>query len=113
MKHIIRLLLCAAAILMLQGCSTTRRIPEGEMLYTGIKKVKIIPPAGEKTPAGVASGINDAVAYPPNYAILGSSSLKFPLPYGLWVWNNWPNPEKGSNTGFSRNSPPSRYSFPT
>lgn len=95
MKHIIRLLLCAAAILMLQGCSTTRRIPEGEMLYTGIKNVKIIPPAGEKTPAGVASGINDAVAYPPNYAIFGSSSLKFPLPYGLWVWNNWPNPEKG------------------
>ena len=71
MKHIIRLLLCAAAILMLQGCSTTRRIPEGEMLYTGIKNVKIIPPAGEKTPAGVASGILEHAAYPPIYAPIG------------------------------------------
>jgi len=95
MKRVIRFLLCATGILVITGCSTTKRIPEGEMLYTGIKKVKIIPPEGEKTPSGVASEINEAVAYPPNYAILGSSSLKFPLPYGLWVWNNWPNPEKG------------------
>lgn len=48
MKHIIRLLLCAAAILMLQGCSTTRRIPEGEMLYTGIKNVKSSPPPAKR-----------------------------------------------------------------
>jgi len=95
MKRVIRFLLCATGILVITGCSTTKRIPEGEMLYTGIKKVKIIPPEGEKTPSGIASEINEAVAYPPNYAILGSSSLKFPLPYGLWVWNNWPNPEKG------------------
>lgn len=81
--------------LLTAGCSTTKRIPEGEMLYTGIKKVKIVTPEGEKPAPGLSSMINSSVAYKPNYALLGSSSLKFPLPFGLWVYNNWPNPEHG------------------
>ncbi|WP_300916153.1 BamA/TamA family outer membrane protein [Duncaniella muris] len=31
----------------------------------------------------------------PNNALLGSASVRYPFPLGLWVYNNWPNPPKG------------------
>ena len=90
-----RVVAALAAVWLFAACSTTRRIPEGEMLYTGIKKVRIEAPAGEKTPEVVAAAVNKAVAYPPNNALFGSSSIKIPFPLGLWVYNSGPEPEKG------------------
>lgn len=85
----------ALAALGLVACSTTKRIPEGEILYTGLKGVKINAEAGEKVPESVASELNKAVAVPPNNALFGSPSIRIPFPLGLWVWNNMDNPEKG------------------
>lgn len=34
------------------------------------------------------------MAYPPNNALLGSSSIRFPLPFGLWIYNAFVNKEK-------------------
>lgn len=31
----------------------------------------------------------------PNNALLGSASVRYPFPLGLWVYNNWPNPPQG------------------
>lgn len=40
---------CMAAILiLLASCSTTKRIPEGEMLYTGLKKSRFSPRQARK-----------------------------------------------------------------
>ncbi len=51
-RHILYLLIAIATA----SCSTTRRIPEGEQLYTGVKKVEIAPTAsGEQIPAGLTS----------------------------------------------------------
>lgn len=35
-----------AAVLLLAACSTTRRLGEGEVLYTGVKKIRIEPDSG-------------------------------------------------------------------
>lgn len=83
------------ACFILAGCSTTRRIPKDELLYTGLKGVEIETPGEEKFPAGVRSSLTEAVSVKPNNALLGSPSVRYPFPLGLWVYNNWPNPPKG------------------
>ena len=69
------------------ACSTTRNLPEGETLYTGIDKLEVV--NEDKTLAGVTAltEVEAALAYAPNNAILGSSSLRWPVPFGLWVYN--------------------------
>ncbi|MDE7427351.1 MAG: BamA/TamA family outer membrane protein [Muribaculaceae bacterium] len=83
------------ALLITGACSTTRRIPEGELLYTGVKKINI---ARDADSARIATGITEAIdeavdVAPNNY--LSIIKWRYPFPLGLWVYNNWPNPEKG------------------
>lgn len=77
------------------SCSTTRRIPEGEMLYTGTKGVDIRMPAKSPEYQVLNSQISSAVKAKPNNSLFGSSKYRIPFPLGLWVYNNWPNPEHG------------------
>lgn len=63
------------------ACSTTKRIPEGEVLYTGLKGVKITPDS-VKIPSGVGVALHDAVDVAPN------KKMWFLFPVGLWV-HNW------------------------
>ena len=49
--------------------------------------MKIKPPPA-KMPLAEVEG---ALAYPPNNALLGSSSIRVPLPFGLWVYNAFVN----------------------
>jgi len=88
------LALMAAAVAVLPSCSTTRRLPEGEILYTGIKKLDIRPDSARRVPPGMASAISNAVDVAPNnyFKLL---RWRYPFPLGLWVYNNWPNPERG------------------
>lgn len=87
--------LAVVTVAMLSSCSTTRRIPDGEQLYVGLKKVEISGYDKEKVPEGVASQLNEAVAVAPNNAIFKSPYYRWPFPVGLWVYNNWDNPPKG------------------
>ena len=82
-KYIWITLVCA----FLMSCSTTRNLPEGETLYTGIDRLEVV--NEDKTPEGEAAlaEVEAALAYAPNNAILGSSTLRWPLPVGLWVYN--------------------------
>ncbi|MDE7385986.1 MAG: BamA/TamA family outer membrane protein [Muribaculaceae bacterium] len=92
MKRYILYLLTA---LVTASCSTTRRLPEGEQLYTGVKKVEIAPsPSGETIPAELASQLKETVAVAPNNYI-SMLNWRYPFPLGLWVYNHWPNPEHG------------------
>lgn len=80
--------------LVAASCSTTRLIPADEILYTGVKAVKIAPSDSTKVPAAMASSIKSAVDVAPNnyWKLIG---WRYPFPLGLWVYNNWPNPESG------------------
>ena len=84
----------AVAALLMSSCSTTRRIPDDEKLYTG-KKMRIEAPADDKSlPAPVAAKLTSSVDVPPNnyWKLLG---WRYPFPLGLWVYNNWSNPPSG------------------
>ncbi len=88
-------LIAAACAAMLAGCSTTKRIPEGEQLYIGVKKIDIKAPEGEKVPEVVEAKLSEAVSVPPNNALFKSAKYRIPFPIGLWVYNNWDDPGKG------------------
>lgn len=94
------LLLLPAAMLVFAACSTTSRLPEGEVLYTGVKKIDISAPEGTKVPQSVKSQLDNAVSVPPNNAILKSPKYRFPFPIGLWVWNHWSDSCKGIKRWF-------------
>lgn len=88
-------LIAVACAAMLAGCSTTKRIPEGEQLYIGVKKIDIKAPEGEKVPEMVEAKLSEAVSVPPNNALFKSAKYRIPFPIGLWVYNNWDDPGKG------------------
>lgn len=94
MKTIKFSILIILTIWISTACSTTRRIPEGEILYTGVKSTDIITADGAPAPEGMVGDIKDAVNVAPNNCLI-SPSIRYPFPLGLWVYNNWPNPEKG------------------
>lgn len=69
------------------SCSVTKNLPDDEILYTGIEKVVV--QEMDSTQAGEAAleEIRAALDYPPNNALLGSSTVRLPLPFGLWIYN--------------------------
>ena len=81
---------------ILTGCSTTKRLGEGQVLYTGVKKVEIIPPEGEKIPDALSGELKSAVNVKPNNPMpFMSPYVRTPFPIGLWVYNNWNPDSKG------------------
>ena len=74
---------------LLVSCSTTKNLPEGEILYTGIDKLEV--QNEDKSSAGITAltEVEAALAYAPNNAIFGSSSMRWPFPIGLWVYNDF------------------------
>ncbi len=83
----------------LAACSTTSNLPEDEMLYTGIKSVTVNGRQGTVAEATALTEVEAAIAYAPNNSFMGSSSLRTPLPIGLWVYNGLVNKQ---NSGFNR-----------
>ena len=83
------ILLCL--LFLLAACSTTKNLPEGEILYTGIKQIEVAQPDESKEGEEALAEINAALAYPPNNALLGSSSIRLPFPFGLWMYNAFVN----------------------
>lgn len=68
--------LCVALCLV-SACSTTRKIPEGEYLYTGLKGVDYTAPDSVRIPSGLKEVITEAVDVP------GNKPTLFVLPAGL------------------------------
>ena len=88
-----RLLILTAICLALLSCSTIRNLPEGEVLYTGIKDINIV---DRKENASTSIGdeavaeISATLACAPNAAIAGSSKHRG-IPFGLWWYNSFAN----------------------
>ena len=78
-------------VMLFSACSTTRNLPDGEVLYTGIRKIAIQNEDSTKAGQAALEEIEAALAYPPNNAIFGSSSLRTPFPFGLWIYNGFVN----------------------
>ena len=61
---------------------------------TGVKKIEIVGADNQKVPGSVKAKVETAVDVAPNNYIK-ALKWRYPFPLGLWVYNNWPNPEKG------------------
>lgn len=87
------------ALLVAGGCSSvsqTRKLSDGETLYTGVKKLEIKPTDNEKLPEEMVSNIKEAINVPPNNPMPFMSPYKrTPFPIGLWIYNNWSDSAKG------------------
>lgn len=77
------------SMILLTGCSVTRHLPEGEVLYTGLKKQTVL--NSDKSPEAKAAliEIEAALACAPNNALFGSSRKRLPFPIGLWIYNRF------------------------
>ncbi len=90
MKHIkyIAYIFVIPACFLLNNEEFCRR---GKCLYTGIKKIEVTNEDKSKEGEEALTEIEAALAYPPNNALLGSSSIRIPLPFGLWMYNAFVN----------------------
>ena len=70
----------------LAACSTTEKLAEGEVLYTGVKKLKVNAPKDVEVPSGVESNISTLIDVPANNSLY-SPYIRTPFPVGLWLYN--------------------------
>ncbi|MDO4164487.1 MAG: BamA/TamA family outer membrane protein [Bacteroides sp.] len=82
-------------LLLLSACSTTKNLPEGEVLYTGQKSMIVENASSTEVGITAMEEVEAALATAPNNAILGSSTMRYPFPVGLWVYNGFAKYEKG------------------
>ncbi len=81
-----RALFLIFAGLIFAGCSTTRRLGEGEVLYTGVRRMRIVPDSGVVVTAAASSAARRPLSVAPNNPLV-SPWLRTPLPIGLWAYN--------------------------
>ncbi len=94
-KYINYILGSCLLLIFFAGCSTTKNLPEGEVLYTGIKKIDVADPQQTIAYDEAMDEIESALSYPPNNSLFGSSSKRIPFPIGLWIYNGFVN-KKGA-----------------
>lgn len=88
-------ILAAVGLLLLGGCSTTRRIPEGEVLYTGVRHLRIEPDSGVVVTTAAEDAAREPLSVAPNNPLY-APWVRTPFPLGLWAWNYCYTPrEKG------------------
>lgn len=75
-------------LVMIESCSTTKRIEDGELLYTGVKKMEILSNDSTDLPGDIEDKIKEVLSVAPNNPLF-SPYVRSPLPIGLWVYNNW------------------------
>lgn len=84
------------ALLILAACSTTRRLQDGSVLYTGVSKFDVKAPQGEKLPSEMLSNLKGIIDVKPNNPMpFMSPYVRTPFPIGLWVYNNWNDSANG------------------
>lgn len=79
-KYTIRTLAIGGAVCLLSACSIHKYRPEGDVLYTGIKSIKVEDNDHSADAENALLAVEEQLAYPPNNSMFGSSSTRLPLP---------------------------------
>lgn len=83
-------LIVALSLVSMGSCSITQFQTEGDVLYTGIKSIKVEDNDKSKEAEQALLAMETQLAYPPNNSIFGSSSARWPLPlYRPWLYLNY------------------------
>ena len=97
-QNIIALMTALAGLTVVTSCSTTRAIPDGEQLFTGLKPTQYSQTDKSAHAQSVREELDVVLATKPNGSLFGSSTLQSPLKMGLWIWNAFSQ----GNTAFDR-----------
>lgn len=81
--------------MFLVGCSTTKHLPEGEILYTGQKPMVVLNRSETAVGEVAMEEVEAALATAPNNSLLGSSTIRYPFPLGLWIYSGFQKYEHG------------------
>lgn len=81
--------------MVLAGCSTTKHLPEGEILYIGQKPMVVLNRSETAVGEVAMEEVEAALATAPNNSLLGSSTIRYPFPIGLWIYNGFKKYEHG------------------
>ena len=91
-RNSIILWLCA---LLFASCSMTKDIPEGEQLFTGLKKITYSDYEQNDNFTVTQAEVEAALATAPNGSLFGSSYYRLPFSWGVTVWNRYANKPGG------------------
>lgn len=72
---------------IMTACSTTRAIPDGEQLFTGLKKIQFDNYEKNAHADETKLELESVLATAPTSSLLGSSYYRTPIPMRLWIWN--------------------------
>lgn len=93
--RILKYIISVSVLLLALGCSTTKRLEEGEVLYVGVKKMEIVSTAGQKIDSDAKSKVKSELSVKPNNPLI-SPYIRSPFPFGLLVYNYCkPTKDKG------------------
>ena len=81
-KYIYTVLIPTAIVLLATSCSSTRAIPEGEQLFTGLKKIEYTNYDANKHASDTQEEMEYVLASAPNGALFGSSYYRTPYVFG-------------------------------
>ncbi|ADV43143.1 BamA/TamA family outer membrane protein [Bacteroides helcogenes] len=90
-----RLIIYIIGLAVLAACSTTKHLPEGEILYTGQKPTIVENRSATSVGETAMEEVEAALAKAPNNSLLGSSTIRTPFPVGLWIYSGFAKYEKG------------------
>lgn len=87
-----RLIVYIIGVVLFAACSTTKHLPEGEVLYIGQKSTVFLNPVKTSVGETAMEEVEAALYKAPNNSIFG---IRYPFPLGLWVYNGFQKYEKG------------------
>ena len=93
-KSFTKILILATIIAVFSACSTTKRLADGEVLYTGVKKVQYNELDSVAIDPSVKDQIFSTINVKPNNPLY-SPYYRTPFPIGLWVYNHIDEKSKG------------------
>lgn len=94
MKRTFLFISTLALLLLMAACSTTRKVEQGEILYTGVKGVDYVMPKGTSMPSTVSESISESVD------VSANKKLFYVFPLGLWTYNNMDHHNSGLKKWF-------------
>lgn len=77
------------AIAFSVSCSTTEHLPQGEQLYIGIAKTRILEEDATAMGQRALSAAENVINVPPNNSLFGSARFRIGFPLGLYAYNRY------------------------
>lgn len=84
--QVFRILVLGSLLTAASACSTVRRIPLDDSLYTGVKKIIVRPDSAVTVAPGALEQARQPLAVAPNNPLY-APYWRTPLPIGLWAYN--------------------------